>query len=100
MQPPPCLVPGQPLNACARGVYAFEINSTIDLTGPWHGWKLRGSVLVSPDKDRITPERLRGLLFVESLTKPKRSPVDGAKKNLSVPVGRAHTLHPGLKVVE
>ena len=74
------------MNACARSVYAFEINSSIDLTGPWAGWKLRGSVLVSPDKDRITPERLRGLLFVESLTKKKRLHEDGAEQNLRVSV--------------
>ena len=39
----------------------------IDPGGHWLGWKLRGRVLVSPDQDRITPERLRGLLFCESL---------------------------------
>ncbi len=39
----------------------------IDPGGHWLGWKLRGRVLVSPDHDRITPERLRGLLFCESL---------------------------------
>lgn len=39
----------------------------IDPGGHWMGWKLRGRVLISPDHDRITPERLRGLLFSESL---------------------------------
>jgi hypothetical protein len=29
----------------------------------WSGWFFRGGVLVSPDGHRITPERLRGLLF-------------------------------------
>lgn len=35
----------------------------VDLTGPWQGWKVRGQTLVSPDGDRITPERLRGLAW-------------------------------------
>ena len=35
----------------------------IDFTGPWHGWKLRGRDLVSPDGDRISPERLKGLAW-------------------------------------
>lgn len=45
----------------------------IDLTGPWQGWKLRGRVLVSPDGDRVPVERLRGMLFTESLKRPKRN---------------------------
>lgn len=35
----------------------------LDLTGEWYGWRLRGRHLVSPDGDRLTPERLRGLLW-------------------------------------
>lgn len=49
------------------------VYSRIDLAGEWGGWKLRGRVLVSPDGDRISAERLRGLLFVESLRTPKRT---------------------------
>lgn len=29
----------------------------------WPGWRFSGDKLVSPDGDRITPERLRGLLW-------------------------------------
>lgn len=29
----------------------------------WAGWRFSGRLLVSPDGDRITPERLRGLLW-------------------------------------
>lgn len=39
----------------------------IDPGGHWLGWRLRGRYLISPDGDRITPERLRGFLFTEAL---------------------------------
>lgn len=35
------------------------------LYGPWHGWRIAGRDLVSPDGDRICPQRLRGLLWTE-----------------------------------
>lgn len=35
----------------------------IDFEGEWYGWRLRGRHLVSPDGQRITAERLRGLLW-------------------------------------
>ena len=31
------------------------------LTGPFAGWSVRGNYLVSPDGDRMTPERIAGL---------------------------------------
>lgn len=37
------------------------------LYGPWAGWRMAGRVLVSPDRDRISPERLRGLLWREKM---------------------------------
>lgn len=39
----------------------------IDLTGDWYGWRLRGRHLVSPGGQRITRERLDGLLFRDEL---------------------------------
>ncbi|QHB71451.1 DUF3653 domain-containing protein [Stenotrophomonas sp. 364] len=33
------------------------------LTGPFAGWSIRGNYLVSPDGDRMTPERLVGLAW-------------------------------------
>ena len=33
------------------------------LHGPWCGWRLAGRDLVSPDGERISTERLRGLMF-------------------------------------
>lgn len=50
--------------------FQLAVYGLADLGGPWAGWKLRGSHLVSPDRDRVTPEQLRGLLFLEGL-KPK-----------------------------
>jgi hypothetical protein len=34
-----------------------------DFNGEWYGWRLRSRHLVSPDGDRMTPERLCGLLW-------------------------------------
>lgn len=39
----------------------------LDLTGEWYGYRLRGHYLISPDGDRMTPERLRGLLWRDHL---------------------------------
>lgn len=33
------------------------------LSGPFAGWSIRGNYLVSPDGDRMTPERLKGLAW-------------------------------------
>ncbi len=33
----------------------------------WNGWRLRGRFLVSPHGDRITPERLEGIVLREDL---------------------------------
>lgn len=85
MDPPPCLKPGEALNACARAVYAFEVNSTADLSGEWAGWRLRGRVLISPDGDRISPARLRGLLFVEA-----------GRRRAPTKTAQVHTLKSGL----
>lgn len=39
------------------------------LYGPWAGWRMAGRDLVAPDRQRISPERLRGLLFREASQK-------------------------------
>lgn len=39
----------------------------VDFDGEWHGWRLRGRHLVSPSGQRITRERLNGLLFRDEL---------------------------------
>jgi len=45
------------------GHYERVVENRTPLYGPWAGWRMAGRDLVSPDKDRISPERLRGLLF-------------------------------------
>jgi hypothetical protein len=42
--------------------YDRVVHNTTSLHGPWRGWRLAGRHLVSPDGDRITPERMRGIL--------------------------------------
>ena len=44
-------------------MYDCLVYNTIDFGHEWAGWKMRGRVLVSPDGDRISAQRLRGLLF-------------------------------------
>jgi len=39
----------------------------VDLTGDWYGWRLRGRHFVSPDGQRITQERLHGLLWRDAM---------------------------------
>lgn len=39
----------------------------MDFDEDWLGWRLRGRYLVSPDGQRITRERLVGLLFRDEL---------------------------------
>jgi len=41
--------------------------SDVDLDGDWYGWRLRGRHFVSPDGQRLTQERLRGLLWRDSM---------------------------------
>lgn len=37
------------------------------LTGPFAGWSVRGNYLVSPDGDRMTPERIAGLAWRDQM---------------------------------
>lgn len=43
--------------------YDRTVHNRTALHGPWTGWRMAGRELVSPDGDRIAPERLRGLMF-------------------------------------
>jgi len=45
--------------------YDRVIYNQTALYGPWRGWRLAGRWLVSPDGDRLLPERLRGIVFTE-----------------------------------
>lgn len=58
-----------PLNDCSAALYDAQVHNRIDLTGPWVGWRLRGRELVSPDGQRMSPQRLIGLLWREESEK-------------------------------
>ncbi|WP_140908725.1 DUF3653 domain-containing protein [Cognatiluteimonas lumbrici] len=61
---PPCWPESRPCpNECAHQLYERTVHNLTPLHGRWAGWRLAGRELVAPDGDRITPERLRGLLW-------------------------------------
>jgi hypothetical protein len=60
---PPCWVDGQKQNPCAVAHYDHVVNGHVDLRADWLGWKQRGKWLVSPQGDRISPERMKGILW-------------------------------------
>lgn len=64
-----------------EGHYERVVQNKTTLHGPWSGWRMAGRFLVAPDRERITPERLRGLLWRETL-KPKRSVCSGGIRRL------------------
>lgn len=67
MNHPPCWPEGLACpNACACQHHERIVHNNTPLYGPWAGWRMAGRVLVSPDGDRISPERLRGVLFREA----------------------------------
>lgn len=43
--------------------YDRVVYNITPLHGPWSGWRMAGRDLVSPDGQRFTTERLRGLAF-------------------------------------
>lgn len=64
MSRPPCWPEGQACpNLCASALHDRLTRNHTALHGPWTGWRLAGRDLVSPEGDRIAPERLRGLLW-------------------------------------
>lgn len=61
---PPCWNAGQPCpNPCAEAHFNHVIYNHVALHGSWSGWSLAGRDLVSPNKERISVERLRGLIW-------------------------------------
>lgn len=92
---PPCVMPKQPLNPCARRLYAEKVLGHVDLPADWAGWRLRGRWLISPDGDRINPERLRGILFRES--NEKRRHKAGANSGLQGAGAKVRQLQPKRK---
>ena len=43
--------------------YDRIVHNRCELHGPWAGYRLAGKDLVAPDGTRITPTRMRGILF-------------------------------------
>jgi len=39
------------------------VHNKTHLHGPWAGWRMAGKDLVSPDGARVSPTRMRGILF-------------------------------------
>lgn len=72
---PPCHVPGTKPNACASALFAWTTAGTGPLFGPWTGWRLAGRLLIGPGGERISPERLRGLVW----TQETRQALDAAQ---------------------
>lgn len=69
-------------------MYQVMVNGHLDLANEWSGWKLRGPYLVAPNGDRILPQRLIGLLYVEKLQKR----VHAASKAKPAPLAPLATL--------
>lgn len=83
MNRPPCWPAGQPCpNSCAAELHDRVAHNRTQLHGPWAGWRLAGRDLVSPDGDRISPERIRGILWRETL-EIRRSGSAQRKKRVS-----------------
>lgn len=87
---PPCWPVGQPCpNPCAAAHYERLIYNRQHLGGPWAGWRMAGRELVSPDGDRISPERMRGLLWRQAHEKRR----DAAKSRREKRVGRGAVMN-------
>lgn len=66
-----------------------QLSNSFDCFGPWAGWRMRGRFLISPHRDRLTPERLAGIVFVESLRRYRE------KETIGKPVCRVAVLLAG-----
>ncbi|QND81970.1 hypothetical protein H4W19_03790 [Pseudoxanthomonas mexicana] len=55
-----------------------------DLRADWLGWKQRGRYLVAPDGQRISPERMRGIMWrLDAEARPDAARVRNAKRKIS-----------------
>jgi hypothetical protein len=45
----------------------LEAPGMAEFVGDWHGWRLQGRFLVSPEGEHITQERLSGLLWRDGM---------------------------------
>lgn len=58
------------------------VHNKTPLHGPWAGWRMAGRELVSPDGDRFTTTRMRGIAFrLEAEERLQRARARNAKAN-------------------
>jgi hypothetical protein len=60
-------------------LYTWHIEGRGWLTGAWRGWRIVGTALVSPDRQKITPDRLRLLLSFEAHARQRERLTTGAQ---------------------
>ncbi|WP_268738733.1 DUF3653 domain-containing protein [Luteimonas fraxinea] len=61
-------------------VYVLRNFVVRHLHGPWAGWRMAGKDLVGPDGTRISPTRMRGVLFrIEAEERLQRARARSAK---------------------
>lgn len=83
MSRPPCWPNGQACpNHCAEAHFERTVHNITPLAGPWAGWRMAGKDLVGPDGARISPTRMRGILFrLEAEERLTRARARNAKAN-------------------
>ena len=61
---PPCWPSGTTCpNECASRLHDRVVRNHDELHGPWIGWRLVGRDLVGPGGIRVSPERMKGLMW-------------------------------------
>lgn len=68
------------------------VYGTAPLYGPWMGWRTAGRYLIGPGGVRVTPERLRGLLWAEEQRKRVCRRKDSLHPNIAVLAKRPEGL--------
>lgn len=68
MERPPCWPEGQRCpNDCAKQLHDRVIHNQTSLWGDWAGFRMAGRELVAPDGQRISVQRMKGLLWRDSM---------------------------------
>lgn len=103
MERPHCWPEGHACpNNCAAALHDRLIENTTPLYGQWAGWRMAGQCLVdvSPNGDRIAPERLRGTLFTKAArerlvrTRREQRPLESSNIFNLVAAGNDHRGRP------
>jgi len=57
------------------------VHNKTPLHGPWAGWRMAGKDLVAPDGTRVSPTRMRGVLFrIEAEERLQRARIRNASR--------------------